>query len=376
MKIAIIGAGTIGLATLKLLNNKKNNNTFVVVDKNKGLIKNLKNNINTNSNINHLEDNINILYTTGYINAIKNSDFVFICINADFSYETNELDTSNVENIIKLLKKNKYTNTIVIRTTVPIDFCTNQKMDNIVYYPEFLVEKYALEDVVHPDRIVFGINFNYYDKFKKLDHLIKDNLEDNCKMYYVMHYEGAAMVKLFSNAYLAMRVTFFNEVSKFIKNTNEYDDNRIQKIVIDAICYDYRIGNRYNNPSFGYGGKCLPKDIRQLISEYDSRGLDNKLFSSIDLLNTDGINKILIFINNNKGKVVLYDNETTIYTLVDKDGNRTPLIDNEKNIAMKTLKNYKYIIANRINKDVLNFSSKYKLKIITNDNSFNDLIKK
>jgi len=196
---------------------------------------------------------------------LRSADAVFICLPSPFDEETNSLDNSLIENAVReIVKVNMYA-PIYIKSTVNIGFtrkvANDLRIDRLYYTPEFLRQSSAYEDIRNPDRSVIGT--------------LKDDPEDlhvvtylslfNTKKRFVMNYEEAEAVKLFSNTYLAMRIAFFNELDTY-SEVNNLDSNKI----IKAVCADKRIGDYYNKPSYGYGGYCLPKDSMELMNEYNA----------------------------------------------------------------------------------------------------------
>ena len=212
-------------------------------------------------------EKLNIQATTNKKDAYLNSDIFLICTPTDFNEELNSFDTSIIDNVVDdILSFNKDA-FIVIKSTVPIGYTeTIQKKHNsnkIVFSPEFLREGSALEDNIFPSRIVVGGN---NEKCLEFVEILKNASEkkDTVKTFLVSSSEAEA-IKLFSNTYLANRVAFFNELDTFSRSNNLSSKN-----IINGVCADIRIGDGYNNPSFGYGGYCLPKDTKQLLSNFSN----------------------------------------------------------------------------------------------------------
>lgn len=194
---------------------------------------------------------------------LTNADYVFLCIPTNYDKEINRFNTNEIEKIVKNLSL--LNAKIIIKSTLPIGFCKylEEKLNirNLFYMPEFLREDSALKDLLNPERIVLGCssksgNNQAIEEIFELFYKISDKKDIQTV---ITHYSEAESIKLFSNAYLAMRVAFFNELDTFAMQKNLNTTK-----IIEGVCLDSRIGNFYNNPSFGYGGYCLPKDTLQL----------------------------------------------------------------------------------------------------------------
>lgn len=227
----------------------------------------------TNKRISHIKDpyieeffskkNLNLLATDDYRKAFDNAKYIIICTQTDFNEQIGQLDTKSIEQVIQKVVDYNSDATIIIKSTVPIGFTEqmrNKYDKNIIFCPEFLREGSSLYDMLYPSRIVIGDKGPSAIEFADI---LKNNiLKKDVDVQYTNSNEAEA-IKIFSNAYLAMRIAFFNELDTFAKqrqmNTKE---------IIDGVTADERIGKFYNNPSFGYGGYCLPKDTKQLLKSY------------------------------------------------------------------------------------------------------------
>ena len=271
MKIIIVGIGYVGLSLAILLSTK---HSVVAIDTD-----NKKISMINNKSFNYLDkDNLNLTATNNKAQAYSNSDLIVLALPTNFNNETCALDTSIIESVIKDINEFNETATIVIKSTVNIGFSKYiasiyQKM-HFFFSPEFLKENTAIKDSFYPSRIVVGY-VNKLDKelAKNIADLFLDCAKGKCETLITGSLE-AESIKLFSNTYLAMRISYFNELDTFaeLNNLNTKD-------IIKGVCLDSRIGDFYNNPSFGYGGYCLPKDTKQLKSTY--KNAPENLISSI-----------------------------------------------------------------------------------------------
>lgn len=371
-KILIIGAGYVGMSNGVYLS-KENDVIFYDVDKEKNkLINNNLNYINDPSIKKYIADNKLKLKTMNLNDALIDRNYIFICVPTDYDENTKCLNTTLIESSIKNILKINNNAIIVIKSTIPVNYTSKiiKKFNykKIIYVPEFLREASAFDDVLNPSRIIIGGENKYTIKYK-----LDFNLDNNV---YLCSSTEAEIIKLASNAYLAMRIAYFNEIDNLCYNLNA-DTLK----VINGICSDQRIGNYYNNPSFGYGGYCLPKDSKELM--YSFKDIPGVLIEAIvksnqlrkkeiceEILNKK-VNKIGIYRLTSKSDSLNIKDSSIIDIISMLQENSLDLYIYEPFIKENTFKGIKVIkdleifknecdliIANRIDSEIMDINDK------------------
>jgi UDPglucose 6-dehydrogenase len=388
--IAIVGLGYVGLSLATLLARQ---NKVIAVDVDKNKIDQVNNRVSPIAD-NKIEDfflnkSLDLCATSDVKKAFKGSEYIIIAVPTSYDENINSFDTKILESVIYNAVKINPNAIIVIKSTIPVGFTKSislkAKSKNIIFAPEFLREGKALHDNLYPSRIIIGSDSKRGNKFAQI--MIKAAYEDESNIPVLKTTPNEAeAIKLFANSFLAMRVSFFNELDTYceIKGLKSKD-------IIKGVCYDSRIGDHYNNPGFGYGGYCLPKDTKQLLSNFE--GIPNNLIKAIvdsnetrkkhiaDIIFSSGYNSVGIFrllMKSNSDNIRSSAIQDIIEILKSKNVNiqiYEPTIEEKffldskiENNLKKFLNSSEVILANRIDDCLKDFSGKvYSRDLFGND---------
>ncbi|HAA2028388.1 UDP-glucose 6-dehydrogenase [Campylobacter sp. BCW_6465] len=385
MNITVVGIGYVGLANALLLS-EKHRVVITDIDKNKVDLVNSKQSPIKDKLIEEYfkKESINLIATLNKKYAFENAEYIIIATPTNYDSKNDYFDTSSIESVVSEILQYNTSAIIIVKSTIPIGYIDNLKYkfhtNNIIFSPEFLREGSALYDSLYPSRIVIG---EKSARAEAVARLFTDScLKDDVKVLFTGSQE-AESIKLFANTYLAMRIGFFNELDTYARvnklNTEE---------IISGVSADLRIGDYYNNPSFGYGGYCLPKDTKQLLANFSKSSTPNILIESI--VKTNEVRKKYIadlILSKSKKTIGIYrllmkkdsDNfrNSVVLDLIDylKEYNKNiiiyePFLDTaffgtcfvEKKLSI-FIQNSDLIVANRVDDNIL----QYKYKVFTTD---------
>lgn len=376
-KISIIGMGYVGCGNGLLLSKNHNVLMFDIDKKKVNNFNNKKLPISDKFAQEYFENqDLNIQATSDLIHSIQNASFILLCLPTNFDEKTGQYDTNSIENVISTIINNNQEAVIIIKSTVNIGYTESiQNKFNtkkIIFSPEFLREGHALEDNLNPSRIIIG---GLDSDAKLFGEMLSKSVYSDDLPFLFMTPTAAESVKLFSNTYLAMRVAFFNELDGFCLKNNINTGH-----VIKGLSLDGRIGNFYNNPSFGFGGYCLPKDSKQLLSRFGS--IPNDLIKAIQDSNANRAkflaNEIMSFSAETIGVYKLAmkkgsDNSrgSSIFDIIDRLIKKTKIIVHDPSLDSIPYKNISLvqdfedfvqksdlIITNRLDDQIRPFASK------------------